>query len=111
MKYTLDSKELIENALLEGNKNARQVFSKSTIKSGAQLKELTAKTDTVYFGVLTMGAGVNAHLTYNGDPVIVVDADSQIILPFTDAVFKDATDVVVDPQGLFMGFEIQIQRN
>ena len=107
MKYTLDSKELIEQAL-QGEFKSAKIFSVPMIKSGLELLDLKFKKDVYYFGVLTISNDADAHFSYLGNKVIMADRASQIILPFTEVIFKDA-GVEVDPVGLFYGFEIQVQ--
>ncbi len=108
MNYTIDSLEHVK-ACLKEEFPEYMINAKPVIYSGQQLTKLKQANKRYFFGVLTVSDEVQAELKYNDDAVLIVQNGSQIIVCFTDVVFKDLENNEVEPQGLFRGFDINIQ--
>tara|TARA_B100000378_G_scaffold152813_1_gene123243 strand:- start:1051 stop:1383 length:333 start_codon:yes stop_codon:yes gene_type:complete len=108
MQFTLDSQEHVKQCLAQ-EFPGYNIASKPVIFAGEDLNKLKKENKQFFFGVLTVSDNVQADLTYNDKTILTVDSGSQIIILFTDAHFKDLQEADTTPEGLFRGFQINVQ--
>lgn len=109
MEFTMDSVAQYVATLKEEHKGRHIKHTPLKIDN---LNQIEFQDDRFYFGVLTVGTNVDKATLKdeNGNEIISIIANSQIVEFFAQANFYDSTpSELANPVGHFRGFEINIR--